>query len=155
MKEHEDHKQAKTTTPLVPLYDWNDDNDEITPVETKEEENPETETTEESAAETEEKTTTEDPQIVKFYPWESPVCKDKSDACESFKHMCSLFRYRKIFCFFFPSYYFTIFLFPFLPKLPAMISRVTSWQCTSRLKVIRNRLFLPPLQSETREIWNF
>jgi len=89
--EHEDHKQAKTTTPLVPLYDWNDDNEEITPVETKEEENPETETTEESAAETEEKTTTEDPQIVKFYPWESPVCKDKSDACESFKHMCSLF----------------------------------------------------------------
>ena len=151
IKEHEDHKQAKTTTPLVPLYDWNDDNDEITAVsgvETKEEEIPET--TEKSAAEMEEETTTES-----FYPWESPVCKDKSDACESFKHMCSLFRYRKIFCFFFPSYYFTIFLFPFLPKLPAMISRVTSWKCTSRLKVIRNRLFLPPLQSETREIWNF
>merc|ERR1712037_1044746 len=89
--EHEDHKQAKTTTPLVPLYDWNDDNDEITPVETKEEETPETETTEESAAEAEEETTTEDPQLIKFYPWESPVCKDKSNACESFKHMCSLF----------------------------------------------------------------
>ena len=95
-----EHKQAKTTTPLVPLYDWNDDNDEITAVsgvETKEEETPaETETTEKSAAETEEKTPTVDPQKL-FYPWESPVCKDKSDACESFKHMCSLFRYRKIF----------------------------------------------------------
>ena len=91
-----EHKKAKATTPIVPLYDWNDDNDEITPVETKEEETPETETTEKSAAETEEKTPTEDPQQ-SFYPWESPVCKDKSDACESFKHMCSLFRYRKIF----------------------------------------------------------
>ena len=99
MKENED-KKAKTTTPIVPLYDWNDDNEEITAVsgvETKESDFHETETTEKSAAETEEKTTTEDPQLIKFYPWESPVCKDKSDACESFKHMCSLFRYRKIF----------------------------------------------------------
>ena len=95
-----EHKKAKATTPIVPLYDWNDDNDVITAVsgvETKEEETAaETETTEKSAAETEEKTPTEDPQQ-SFYPWESPVCKDKSDACESFKHMCSLFRYGKIF----------------------------------------------------------
>ena len=100
IKKHEDHKQAKTTTPLEPLYDFYDDNEEITAVsgvETKEEEIPaETETTEKSAAETEEKTSTVDPQKL-FYPWESPVCNDKSDACESFKHMCSLFRYRKIF----------------------------------------------------------
>ena len=92
-------KQAKTTTPIVPLYDWNDDNEEITAVsgvETKEDDFHETETTEKSGAETEEKTPTEDPQQ-SFYPWESPVCKDKSDDCESFKHMCSLFRYRTIF----------------------------------------------------------
>ena len=111
IKEQEDHKQAKTTTPLVPLYDWNDDNDEITAVsgvETKEEEIPET--TEKSAAEEEDETTTGDTilrhgglhpvettTVQSFYPWESPVCKDKSDACESFKHMCSLFRYTKIF----------------------------------------------------------
>ena len=90
IKEHEDHKQAKTTTPLVPLYDWNDDNDEITAVsgvETKEED------ILERHAEEEDETTT----VQSFYPWESPVCKDKSDACESFKHMCSLFRYTKIF----------------------------------------------------------
>ena len=37
------------------------------------------------------KSTTANPQE-SYYPWESPVCKDKSDSCESFKPMCSLFR---------------------------------------------------------------
>jgi len=34
--------------------------------------------------------TTADPKVA-YYPWESPVCEDKSDSCDSFKPMCSLF----------------------------------------------------------------
>ena len=36
-----------------------------------------------------------------------------------------------------------------------MISQVSSFERTSGLKVIRKRLFLPPLQLETLEIWTF